>query len=96
MARLNKLHPRITDERHVAAAKALYNEEGILEVDRGALVSHSEEGAYYGGLPFPRTTYRKPAITACEFRMPDQQKHSSVICTSFESPDILVARTLRI
>ena len=46
MARLNKLHPRITDERHVAAAKALYNEEGILEVDRGALVSHSEEGAY--------------------------------------------------
>jgi hypothetical protein len=53
MARLNKLHPRITDERHVAAAKALYNEEGILEVDRGALVSHIEEGAYYGAFLFP-------------------------------------------
>jgi len=40
------LSDRNLEERYVAAAKALNKEEGILEVDAGALVSHSEEGAY--------------------------------------------------
>ena len=46
IAKPRKLHRRITDERYVGAAKALYNEEGILEVDDGAQVSRGEEGAY--------------------------------------------------
>ena len=45
MATPNRLHRRIIDE-YVAAAKALYHEEGILEIDHGAQVSRSVEGAY--------------------------------------------------
>jgi len=37
--RPKKLHPRIGDERYVAATKAPYREEGILEIDDGAGVS---------------------------------------------------------
>lgn len=48
MARPKKLHPGITDERYVAAAKALYQEEGILEIGDSAQISHSKEGKRAG------------------------------------------------